>query len=263
TSVAMIHSLFLLNPAGDVFLEKHWQSPVSRSVCDYWLEAKERAAGRASAHSAGGSAGGGGGGGGGGSASASCLAEAVAPVLATPHHYVLSALRGKVSLLAVTRSEAPPLFIIEFLHRVADTLQDYFGECTEAAIRENCVVVYELLEEMLDNGFPLATEANILKELIKPPTILRSVVNSITGERERELPKRKEGKNSTARSSTIAGSRTTHEPQKQQQLQQTPPPRQQQHMVPQRQQQQQPGEGKQRQQQQQQQQQHPPHSSNG
>lgn len=34
---------------------------------------------------------------------------------------------------------------------------------------------------MLDNGFPLATESNILKELIKPPTILRSVVNSITG----------------------------------------------------------------------------------
>lgn len=42
-------------------------------------------------------------------------------------------------------------------------------------------MVYELLEEMLDNGFPLATESNILKELIKPPTILRTVVNTITG----------------------------------------------------------------------------------
>lgn len=59
--------------------------------------------------------------------------------------------------------------------------QDYFGECSEAAIKDNVVIVYELLEEMLDNGFPLATESNILKELIKPPTILRSVVNSITG----------------------------------------------------------------------------------
>lgn len=46
------------------------------------------------------------------------------------------------------------------------------------------VIVYELLEEMLDNGFPLATESNILKELIKPPTILRSVVNSITGTKD-------------------------------------------------------------------------------
>lgn len=43
------------------------------------------------------------------------------------------------------------------------------------------MIVYELLEEMLDNGFPLATESNILKELIKPPTVLRSVVNTITG----------------------------------------------------------------------------------
>ena len=34
---------------------------------------------------------------------------------------------------------------------------------------------------MLDNGFPLATESNILKELIKPPNILRTVVNSVTG----------------------------------------------------------------------------------
>lgn len=34
---------------------------------------------------------------------------------------------------------------------------------------------------MLDNGFPLATESNVLKELIKPPNILRSIANSVTG----------------------------------------------------------------------------------
>lgn len=59
-------------------------------------------------------------------------------------------------------------------------------------IKDNVVVVYEVLEEMLDNGFPLATESNILKELIKPPTILRTVVNTITGmekgETHRKLP---------------------------------------------------------------------------
>lgn len=48
-------------------------------------------------------------------------------------------------------------------------------------ISDNVVIVYELLEEMLDNGFPLATESNVLKEMIKPPTILRSVVNTLTG----------------------------------------------------------------------------------
>lgn len=46
-----------------------------------------------------------------------------------------------------------------------------------------------MLEEMLDNGFPLATESNILKELIKPPTILRTVVNTITGTGKQEEDK--------------------------------------------------------------------------
>jgi AP-3 complex subunit mu len=78
-------------------------------------------------------------------------------------------------------TEVPPLFVVEFLHRVVDTFEDYFSECSETAIKENYVVVYELLDEMLDNGFPLATEANILKELIKPPNILRTVVNTVTG----------------------------------------------------------------------------------
>lgn len=58
---------------------------------------------------------------------------------------------------------------------------DYFSECSESIIKENYVVVYELLDEMLDNGFPLATESNILKELIKPPNILRTIANTVTG----------------------------------------------------------------------------------
>ncbi|MGH0134641.1 UNVERIFIED_CONTAM: hypothetical protein FKN15_029721 [Acipenser sinensis] len=149
----MIHSLFLINSAGDIFLEKHWKSVVSRSVCDYFFEAQEKAVD----------------------------VENVPPVIPTPHHYLISIYQDKVFFVAVIQTEVPPLFVIEFLHRVVAMFRDYFGECSEAAIKENVVTVYELLEEMLDNGFPLATESNILKELLRPPTILRSVVNSITG----------------------------------------------------------------------------------
>jgi len=53
------------------------------------------------------------------------------------------------------------------------------GICTVANLVLSTI---QLLEEMLDNGFPLAMESNILKELIKPPSIVRSVVNTITGE---------------------------------------------------------------------------------
>ena len=90
----------------------------------------------------------------------------------------ISAPRCNMFLVAVCMTEVPPLFVIEFLHRVVDTFEDYFSECSESSIKDNYVVVYEVLDEMLDNGFPLATEANILKELIKPPNMLRTVVNS-------------------------------------------------------------------------------------
>lgn len=91
----MIHSLFLINAAGDIFLEKHWKSAVSRSVCDYFFEAQERAS----------------------------EAENVPPVIATPHHCLLSVYRHKIFFVAVIQSEVPPLFVIEFLHRVVDTFQ--------------------------------------------------------------------------------------------------------------------------------------------
>lgn len=132
-------------------MEKHWRSVVSRSVCDYFLDAQ-----RANPND-------------------------IPPVISTPHFYLISIQRGGVNLVAACKQEFPPLFVIEFLHRVVDTFDDYFSECTESIIKENYVVVYELLDEMLDNGFPLATESNILKELIKPPNILRTIANSVTG----------------------------------------------------------------------------------
>ena len=38
----------------------------------------------------------------------------------------------------------PPLFVIEFLHRIVDVFMEYFGECTEMKIKENYVTVYEV-----------------------------------------------------------------------------------------------------------------------
>lgn len=91
----MIHSLFLVNSSGDIFLEKHWKSVVSRSVCDYFFEAQERAT----------------------------EPENVPPVIPTPHHYLINVLRHKIFFVAVIQTEVPPLFVIEFLHRVVDTFQ--------------------------------------------------------------------------------------------------------------------------------------------
>ncbi|KAL5708672.1 AP-1 complex subunit mu-2 [Ranunculus cassubicifolius] len=43
----------------------------------------------------------------------------------------------------------------------------YFEELEEESLRDNFVVVYELLDEMMDFGYPQFTEAKILSEFIK------------------------------------------------------------------------------------------------
>jgi len=149
----MIHSLFIINESGEAFMEKHWKTVISKSVCDYFFEAQKNCSNR----------------------------EDVPPVISTPHHYLINIFRNRLYFVAVLTTENPPLFVIEFLHRIIDVFEDYFGECTESSLKDNYVIVYELLDEMLDSGLPLATESNILKELIKPPTMLRKMATLVTG----------------------------------------------------------------------------------
>lgn len=43
-------------------------------------------------------------------------------------------------------------------------LSEYFKELEEESIRDNFVIIYELLDEMMDFGFPQTTESKILQE---------------------------------------------------------------------------------------------------
>ncbi|KAJ8439228.1 hypothetical protein Cgig2_030163 [Carnegiea gigantea] len=73
------------------------------------------------------------------------------PVIASPTHYIFHIVREGIIFLACAQVEMPPLMAIE------------------------------LLDEMIDNGFPLTTEANILKEMIAPPNIVSKVLSAVTG----------------------------------------------------------------------------------
>lgn len=45
--------------------------------------------------------------------------------------------------------------------------KDYFGELEEESIRDNFVVVYELLDETMDFGYPQTCESKILREYVE------------------------------------------------------------------------------------------------
>jgi AP-3 complex subunit mu len=52
-------------------------------------------------------------------------------------------------------------------------------QVSEESIKENFITVYQIMDEMMDNGFPMTTEPNVLKTMISPPTILGRVANSM------------------------------------------------------------------------------------
>ncbi|RDX75287.1 AP-3 complex subunit mu, partial [Mucuna pruriens] len=150
----MLQCIFLVSDAGEVMLEKQLTGHrVDRSICAWFWE------------------------------QTISLGDSFKqqPVIASPTHYIFQVFREGITFLGCTQVEMPPLMAIEFLCRVADVLNDYFGALNEDIIKDNFVIVYELLDEMIDNGFPLTTEHSILREMIAPPNMVNKALSIVTG----------------------------------------------------------------------------------
>ncbi|BBG94044.1 Clathrin adaptor complexes medium subunit family protein [Prunus dulcis] len=74
---------------------------------------------------------------------------------------------NNVYLMTASRQNCNAASLLFFLHRIVDVFKHYFEELEEESLRDNFVVVYELLDEMMDFGYPQYTEAKILSEFIK------------------------------------------------------------------------------------------------
>ncbi|CAD6885411.1 unnamed protein product [Tilletia laevis] len=74
-----------------------------------------------------------------------------------------------LTFLAPLSSETNPLLPLTFLRTLLSLLAIYSGglaSVNEHAVREHFDVVYQLLEETMDDGWPLFTEASALQDLI-------------------------------------------------------------------------------------------------
>jgi hypothetical protein len=70
------------------------------------------------------------------------------------------------SVLALSKRNTNAAEVILFLHRFVQVLVEYFKELEEESIRDNFVIIYELMDEMMDFGFPQTTESKILQESV-------------------------------------------------------------------------------------------------
>eukprot|EP01100_Stratorugosa_tubuloviscum_P012278 TRINITY_DN577_c0_g1_i1.p1 TRINITY_DN577_c0_g1~~TRINITY_DN577_c0_g1_i1.p1 ORF type:complete len:474 (+),score=242.10 TRINITY_DN577_c0_g1_i1:39-1460(+) len=143
----MIQSIFILNNNGEVLIEKHYRGRASRVVCDQFWEIISKAENK----------------------------NDVEPILPTEKFYLTHIKTPNLYFVAPVAGETSPIFVLEFLRRVVDNFQRYFQSVTEESLKENFVIVYQLLEEMNDNGFPFITEPSMLQDLIATSDLFQSI----------------------------------------------------------------------------------------
>ncbi|KOM51606.1 hypothetical protein LR48_Vigan09g026500 [Vigna angularis] len=68
--------------------------------------------------------------------------------------------------VATTRVNVSPSLVLELLQRIARVIKDYLGVLNEDSFRKNFVLVYELLDEVIDFGYVQTTSTEVLKSYI-------------------------------------------------------------------------------------------------
>jgi AP-4 complex subunit mu-1 len=70
------------------------------------------------------------------------------------------------------KTNVSPALSVELLDRIAAVIKDYCGVLTEEAIRKNFMLVYELVDEIIDFGYPQSSTSEVLKAYVKSVPIL-------------------------------------------------------------------------------------------
>lgn len=74
--------------------------------------------------------------------------------------------RSNIWLAAVSKQNVNAAMVFEFLLKMCDVMQAYFGKISEENVKNNFVLIYELLDELLDFGYPQNTDTGVLKTFI-------------------------------------------------------------------------------------------------
>ncbi|KAI5480315.1 AP-2 complex subunit mu-1 [Pseudohyphozyma bogoriensis] len=92
---------------------------------------------------------------------------------------------GPLWLVAVTKNNANAALVFEFAYRFINLGRSYFGKLDEESVKNNFVLIYELLDEILDFGYPQNSESDTLKmyittEGVKSELAVREEASKIT-----------------------------------------------------------------------------------
>lgn len=83
--------------------------------------------------------------------------------------------------VATTRENVSPSLVTELLMRIYWIITDYVGHISEDAVRQNFLLVYELLDEIMDYGYPQNSSTERLKQFIAmEPMVVRPRLGAVS-----------------------------------------------------------------------------------
>ena len=76
-----------------------------------------------------------------------------------------------------TLDNSSPNYFQEVMDRLMTVIKDHIGELTEEAIRKNFVLVYEIIDEMIDFGYPQLADTDQVKQFVftEPVVVLKNI----------------------------------------------------------------------------------------
>ena len=133
---AMISALFFINHKGEVVISRMYRDGVTRSVAETF---RTHVIGNKDERS---------------------------PIKVVGDTVFMYVKHGNMFVVAVASGNAQAAMTFQFLHSVVTVLKSYFGAFDEDSIRNNFVLIYELLDEVLDYGYPQNCTTDVLKMYI-------------------------------------------------------------------------------------------------
>ena len=79
-----------------------------------------------------------------------------------------------------TLDNASPNYYLEVLDRLMKVIKDHIGDLTEETIRKNFVLIYEIIDEMIDFGYPQLSDTEQVKQFVfTEPVVELKNINTI------------------------------------------------------------------------------------
>ncbi|XP_071511994.1 AP-1 complex subunit mu-1 isoform X2 [Diadema antillarum] len=114
--------------------------------------------------------------------------EALSPIIIHGGVNYMYIKHNNLYIVTISKKNANVALVFTILHKVVEVFIEYFKEMEEESIRDNFVIIYELLDELIDFGYPQTTDSKILQEYItqegqkleiapKPPPAITNAVS--------------------------------------------------------------------------------------